>query len=211
MFKYFSICFLIYFLITSTTVFGQANFIIDEQPCGLEGTAKRVNDKQLNRLKNRSVAPTKGQIDPFFNWAELAKFEDDRNKFSVEKGAILRGYVLRVKMSEAETCNCNSKTPDFRDTHLIITPDAENTGVLNQIIIEVTPRLRAQMQASGVDWSQEALKKLRGKYIEIEGWLFYDYNHGNQSAKIRQKTKGVTRSTAWEIHPVTALKVINGK
>ena len=205
MFKYL----IISFLITSTAAFSQTDFTIDEQPCGLEGSAKRVNDKQFNRLKNRSVAPTKAQIDPQFNWTELAKFEDDRDKFSVEKGATLRGYVLRVKMSEAETCNCNSKTPDFRDTHLIITPDAEQTGVLNQIVVEITPRLRAQMQARGVDWSQDALKKLRGKYIEIEGWLFYDYNHGNQSAKIRQKTKGVTRSTAWEIHPVTALKIIS--
>ena len=198
---------IISFLVVPTIIFGQADFMVDEQPCGLEGSAKPANVKQLNRLKNRSAAPTKAQIDPQFNWAELAKFEDDRNKFSFEKGAILRGYVLRVKMSEAETCNCNSKTPDFRDTHLIITPDAENTGVLNQIVVEITPRLRAQMQARGVDWSQEALKKLRGKYVEIEGWLFYDYNHGNESAKIRQKTKGVTRSTAWEIHPVTTLKV----
>lgn len=196
------------FLTLGTNLFGQDVFMIDDAPCPLEGSAKRVNDKQYNRLKNRSIAPTKTQIDPNFNWTELAKFEDDRNKFSAQKGAILRGYVLRVKMSPAETCNCNSKTPDFRDTHLIITPDAEQTGVLNQVVLEITPRLRAIMAEKGVDWSQEALKKLRGQYIEVEGWLFYDYNHGNQSAKIRQKTKGVTRSTAWEIHPITRFSLI---
>jgi hypothetical protein len=197
-----------YLLLGTTTAFGQDIFTIDDTPCGLEGSAKRLNDKQLNRLKNRYAAPTAAQIDANFNWTTLAEFEDDRDKFSSEKGAILRGYVLRVSMSAAETCNCNSKTPDFRDTHIIITPDATQTGVLNQVVIEITPRMRAIMAAKGVDWSQEALKKLRGKYIEVEGWLFYDYNHGNQSAKIRQKTKGVTRSTAWEIHPITRFSLI---
>ena len=196
------------FLALPKTIFSQDVFTIDDAPCSMEGSAKRTNDKQFNRLKNRSIVPTKAQISADFNWIELAKFEDDRSKFSVEKGAILRGYVLRVKMSEPETCNCNSKTPEFRDTHLIITPDAEQTGVLNQIVVEITPRMRAIMAAKGIDWSQAALKKWQGKNVEVEGWLFYDYPHGNQSAKVRHKAKGVTRSTAWEIHPITAIRVL---
>jgi hypothetical protein len=196
-------------LLIANNVFSQDIFPIDGQDCGMEGAAKRTNDKQLNRLKNRFIAPTAAQIDANFNWTELSKMEDDRAKFSTEKGVILRGYVLRVTAGGAETCNCNSKTPEFRDTHIIITPDASQTGVLNQIVIEITPRMRAIMATKGIDWSQEALKKLRGKKVEVEGWLFYDYNHGNQSAKVKQKTKGVTRSTAWEIHPITRLVVVN--
>jgi hypothetical protein len=197
------------FLCAATPSFSQEIFTIDELPCGLEGSAKRVNDKQLNRLKNRSIAPTAAQINANFNWTTLSEFVDDRDKFSPENGVILRGYVLRVTMGGAETCNCNSKTPEFRDTHIVITPDATQTGVLNQVVIEITPRMRALMKARGIDWSQEALRKLRGKNIEVEGWLFYDYNHGNQSAKVRQKTRGVTRSTAWEIHPITRLTVVS--
>ena len=195
-------------LCATTPVFCQAIFIVEGQPCGLEGSAKRVNDKQFNYFKNRSIAPTPAQINPNFNWTTLSEMADDRDKFSNENGVILRGYVLRVSMSAAETCNCNSKTPEFRDTHLIITPNSTQTGVLNQVVIEVTPRMRAIMKARGIDWSQEALRKLRGKTIEVEGWLFYDYNHGNQSAKVRQKKRGVTRSTAWEIHPITRLTVL---
>jgi hypothetical protein len=201
--------FLLGLLLTTNAAFCQDIFPIDGQDCGMEGSAKRVNDKQLNRLKNRFIAPTSAQLDANFNWTELAKTEDDRAKFSAAKGVILRGYVLRVTPGGAETCNCNSKTPEFRDTHIVITPDAAQTGLMNQVVIEVTPRMRAIMATKGVDWSQEALKKLRGKKIEVEGWLFYDYNHGNQSAKIRQKSKGVTRSTAWEIHPITRLTVVN--
>jgi hypothetical protein len=198
----------IVFLLTTTTVFSQDIFTIDGLPCGLEGSASRVNDKQFNRLKNRSIAPTPAQINTNFNWTTLSEMADDRAKFSNESGVILRGYVLRVTMSAAETCNCNSKTPEYRDTHIVITPDATQTGVLNQVVIEITPRMRAIMKARGIDWSQEALRKLRGKNIEVEGWLFYDYNHGNQSAKVRQKTRGITRSTAWEIHPITRLTVL---
>ncbi len=178
-------------------------------PCPLEGSAKRNNDQALNRLKNRYNIPQKTDIDSNFNWTELAKFEDDRDKFSAKKAAILRGYVLRVRMSEKETCNCNSENPDFRDTHIILVPNKENKGVLNQIVVEVTPRMRLLMQKKGVDWSQPALKKLVGRTIEVQGWLMYDRKHGDQSAKVMQKTKGVTRSTAWEIHPITSLKIVN--
>jgi hypothetical protein len=200
--------FIFYFLLVTTTAFGQDIFPIDQKDCGMEGTAKMANDRKLNRLKNRFIAPIATQIDPSFNWTELAKQEDDRAKFNAEKGAIIRGYVVSVSMGGAETCNCNTKSPEFRDTHIVITPDNVKTGITNQVVIEITPRLRAIMATKGVDWSQGALKKLKGKYIEVEGWLFYDYKHGDKSTKIKKNSKATTRSTAWEIHPITRLKII---
>ncbi len=207
-FKLFLFSFLCHFSCLTNNAFGQEAFTIDGQNCGMEGSAKRVNDKQLNRLKNRFLAPTKAQMNADFNWITLAELEDDRAKFSVENGVILRGYVLRVTMGGAETCNCNSKTYEFRDTHIVITPDATQTGISNQVVIEITPRMRAIMATRGVDWSQAALKKLRGQYIDVEGWLFYDYKHGDKSAKVRKNSTAVTRSTAWEIHPITRLNVV---
>jgi hypothetical protein len=200
--------FIFIFLFIAQPVFCQDIFPIDGKDCQMQGAAKRTNDQQLNRLKNRFIAPITAQIDANFNWTELAKTDDDRHKFSVEKGVVLRGYVLRVTMGGAETCNCNSKTPEFRDTHIIITPDATQTGITNQVVIEITPRMRAIMATKSVDWSQAALKKLRGKYVEVEGWLFYDYKHGDASAKVRKNATSVTRSTAWEIHPITRLTVL---
>ena len=196
-------------LCSITRLSAQDVLMQDDEPCGIEGTAKRSNDREQNRLKNRWTMPTAWDFDPNFNWSTLSEFEDDSDKFSNEKAAILRGYVLRVRMSEKETCNCNSENPDFRDTHLIITPSHDETGVLQQIIVEITPRLRMKMRELGVDWSQQALKKLVGKQVELQGWLFYDWKHGRQSAKVMQKKKGVTRSTAWEIHPVTSIKILN--
>lgn len=198
---------IVFLLMSNINAFCQEVLDIDGVPCALEGSAKRTNDQALNRLKNRFTLPRPSDFDAKFNWDELSKFEDDRLKFDGKKAAILRGYVLRVRMSEKETCNCNSIDPDFRDTHIILTPSKDRKGVLDQIIVEVTPRMRFLMKQKGIDWSQAALKKLVGRTIEVEGWLFYDYKHGDQSAKVRQKTKGVTRSTSWEIHPVTKLKI----
>lgn len=194
-------------LISNTSTFCQSLFDLDSVPCPMEGFAKRSNDQALNKLKNRTTLPQTKDFDSTFNWTELSKFEEDSRKFDIKKAAILRGYVLRVRMSAKETCNCNSENPEFRDTHIILTPSKEQKGVLNQVIVEVTPRMRFLMKQQGIDWSQAALKKLQGRTIEVQGWLFYDFKHGDQSAKIRQKTKGVTRSTAWEIHPVTKLNL----
>lgn len=196
------------FTLCANGVFCQEILTIDGADCGMEGSAKRADIKRLNLLKNRYTAPQKSEITTDFNWTTLSETEDDRAKFSSKKGVILRGYVLKVTMGGAETCNCGSKTPEFRDTHIVLTPDAAQTGLLSQMVVEVTPRMRAVMAQRGVDWSQAALKKLRGKQIEVEGWLMYDNEHGDKSAKVKQKTKGATRSTAWEIHPITRLKVI---
>ena len=196
------------FLFSHSIVFSQSAFEIDGVPCPLNGSAKKKNDQALNLLKNRNFLPKEKDFEAKFNWEELAKFEEDSRKFDEKKAAVLRGYVLRVRMSQKETCNCNSENPDFRDTHIILTPSREERGVLDQIVVEVTPRMRFLMKKQGIDWSQAALKKLQGRMIEVRGWLLYDFKHGDQAAKIRQKTKGITRSTAWEIHPVTSIKIL---
>lgn len=196
------------FLLTYSIAFSQEVLNVGNMLCPIEGSAKRKNDQELNRLKNRYDFPRPSDVDMRFNWKELGKFEDDRDLFDQKKAAILRGYVLSVKMSAKETCNCNSTDPDFKDTHIVLTPSKNEKGILNQIVVEVTPRMRLLMKQKGVDWSQPALKKLVGQTIEVQGWLFYDFKHGDQSAKVMKKTNDVTRSTSWEIHPVTRITIV---
>ena len=177
--------------------------------CGVEGSAKRKNDKGFNRLKNRYNFPRQSDIDITFNWSKIQEASDDRRKFNARRAAILRGYVVAVSMSNPESCNCNSKESDYRDTHLVLAPDKNSKDDKSQhVIVEITPRIRLLMQQTGQDWSQKALKKLRGKTIEVEGWLFYDYNHGDKSAQIRPNSDEITRATAWEIHPVTRITTL---
>ena len=177
--------------------------------CGVEGSAKRKNDKGFNRLKNRYNFPRQSDIDITFNWSKIQEASDDRRKFNARRAAILRGYVVAVSMSNPESCNWNSKESDYRDTHLVLAPDKNSKDDKSQhVIVEITPRIRLLMQQTGQDWSQKALKKLRGKTIEVEGWLFYDYNHGDKSAQIRPNSDEITRATAWEIHPVTRITTL---
>ena len=181
----------------------------DGSECGIEGSAKRKNDKALNLLKNRVLFPQKSDIDTSFNWDKINEPTDDRRKFNARRAVILRGYVVSVNMGSVETCNCNSTDPAYRDTHIILVPNKESKDDKTQYVVaEVTPRMRLWMKEKGIDWSQKALKKLRGQVIEIEGWLFYDFKHGERSAKVRPDSESVNRATAWEIHPITRITVL---
>ena len=181
----------------------------DGSECSMEGSAKRQNDKAFNRLKNRFTFPQKSDFDTTFNWDKINEPSDDRRKFNARRAVILRGYVVSVSIGSIETCNCNSLDPAYRDTHITLAPNEESKNDKTQYVVaEVTPRMRIWMKEKGIDWSQKALKKLKGQTIELEGWLFYDFKHGDKSAKVRPNTEGVNRATAWEIHPIMRITVL---
>ncbi len=181
----------------------------DSSECGIQGSAKKKNDIALNLLKNRYNFPQKSDIDTSFNWDKINETTDDRLKFNARRAVILRGYVVSVNMGSVETCNCKSTDPTYRDTHIILAPNKESKDDKTQYVVaEVTPRMRLLMKEKGIDWSQKALKKLRGQVIEIEGWLFYDLKHAERSSKIRPNSESVNRATAWEIHPITKITVL---
>lgn len=181
----------------------------DGTECNLEGSAKRKNDKAFNRLKNRYTTPQISDMESNFSWKTVLDTHDDRRKFNARRAAILRGYVVAVKMSNPESCNCNSNDLEYRDTHIVLSPDKESREDKSRhFIAEITPRMRSLMKLKGVDWSQKSLKKLRGKTIEVEGWLFYDYNHGDKAANIKPQSDKISRATAWEIHPITRITTL---
>ena len=202
-------CVLFLFIFNPLTRAQEILTLPDSSECGIEGSAKKQNDKALNRLKNRYNVPQKYDIDTSFNWDKINESTDDRRKFNARRAVILRGYVVSVNMGSLETCNCNSTDPAYRDTHIIIAPNKESKDDKTQYVVaEVTPRMRILMKEKGIDWSQKALKKLKGQNVEIEGWLFYDFKHGEKSAKVRPNTEGVNRATAWEIHPIMRITVL---
>src|SRR5205823_13818512 len=118
-----------------------------------------------------------------------------------------------VKPGGVETCNCRSKDPAFRDTHIELTPDVNLTDPQFRVIIEVTPRIREIMSKNNLDWSTGALKStIKGKKVEVSGWLFYDSEHEDASfANDPEDHIGRLnwRGTCWEIHPVTNIKILD--
>jgi hypothetical protein len=184
---------------------------LSNKNCGIEGTAQNRDDKEANRLKNRWIMPKNKDFDSNFTWNILFE-EGDENpkKYSPNNAARIMGYVAYISKSGKETCNCGYKEPEFHDYHINLVADTSYYKDKTQhLIVEITPRLRAIMKAQGVDWNLNALKKkIYHKRIEVEGWLFYDWEHGDKAYLRTGDTTKSWRATCWEIHPVTSLKVL---
>lgn len=180
--------------------------------CGMEGNASRESDRELNRLKNRYHAPSTGEIDSRITLAALLAPGDDIDRFDVAKAARIAGYVVAVKVGGVETCNCKATSPIDRDTHIELALH-QNAPENQRFIVEVSPRFRAQVASHGIDWTTTGLKSsstgIRGKWVEIEGWLFFDYHHVDEAENTGSGDRNIWRATAWELHPISKIEVSN--
>jgi hypothetical protein len=177
--------------------------------CPLEGSARNYDLQQLNRLKNRTNLPFADDMDTNITFETILSPGYDRNRFSSAKAVEITAFVYRVKSGEKETCNCESDDPDNWDTHIELVEDEHHIKGPNRIIVEVIPLVRRMMKAQGKDWSTETLKNtLTGRWVKIRGWLLFDFEHERQSENTNPGGKRNWRATAWEIHPVTAIEVI---
>lgn len=183
---------------------------IGSKSCPREGIANNDEDSIRNTLKNRWLLPSESDIDTSFNWENLYQDGGDPRRFNQSKAGKLRGYIALVTQQNAESCNCNFKDKTFSDLHIHLSPSEEAIPEKWQyVIVEITPRLRELMKLKNADWSYKELKKLRRKEVEIEGWLFYDWEHGDKAYLYNGDEQKSWRATAWEIHPVTSLKIID--
>lgn len=176
--------------------------------CPAEGSAKTIKLKELNCLKNRIHFPKEKDFDPAVNLSSLLKHGDDGERWKNTSAGRIRGYVMEVKPGGAETCNCKSKDKNLRDTHIELILDPMSAEKRECLIIEITPGIRKIMAAKGEDWSTSAIRsKYLGRWVEVEGWLLYDFEHANMAENTRLGNVKNWRGTAWEIHPVTNIKV----
>lgn len=186
----------------------QDTLTIGDKSCPLEGIADSDKDKLSNRLKNRWAFPKESDIDTSFNWENLYQDGGNPRRFDRTKAGRLRGFVAFVTPQNAESCNCNFKDKAFSDIHIHLSPSEEAKDEKWQhIIVEITPRLREIMKVKNEDWSYNNLKKLRGQEIEVEGWLFYDWEHGDKAYLYNGDEQKSWRVSAWEIHPITSLTI----
>lgn len=176
--------------------------------CGMEGSATGARAQQLNRLKNRWVAPDSAALDTTATLAAMLAPGDDRGRWSDQRSATVVGYVRDVKPGGVETTNCRTRDRQLRDTHIELVLDPSDAAQL-PVIVEVTPRWRAMLAAKGVDWSTPTLRRqILGRWVRVTGWLLFDAEHQNAAANTAPGHPRDWRATAWEVHPITDLLVV---
>jgi hypothetical protein len=177
--------------------------------CPMKGDARGQAVQVLNRLKNRYAAPTPIQIDPRITLAAILAPGDDVGRWKAKEGATITGYVYDVRPGGIETVNCHARDGADRDTHIDLVLDPMHSEATRRMIVEVTPRWRAIMATRGVDWSTRALRdRLLGRWVRVTGWMLFDSEHENLSENTAPGGPRDWRATAWEIHPITAIEVV---
>lgn len=174
------------------------------------GDAIQPSIQALNRLKNRSTAPTPFDIDKAATLRAMTAPGDDINRWNPNRGATVVGYVASVKPGGVETVNCHARSLHGRDTHIDLTVSPRDAAdETRHVIVEVTPHWRTAMAAKGVNWETDALEQtISGRCVAVTGWMLFDAEHRNESANTAKPGREVWRATAWEVHPITGIRVL---
>ena len=181
----------------------------DFDGCGMDGSATTARLKALNQLKNRYAVPQDNQLDHSITLSAMLAPGDDKTRWSSTSGAEVTGFVLDVKPGGGETCNCGKTDAAHIDAHIELVLNSTDTTGTQSVVVEVTPRLRAIMGASGTDWSTKTLKKqFRQKWVKVRGWMTFDTQHAGAAENTNPGGASNWRATAWELHPVTDVQVV---
>ena len=183
-----------------------AGWFLLARDCPSAGIALTGSQRNFHRLKNRTAFPQAADFDARFTLDAVLQPGDDRNRWSTNRAAKVQGQVIDVAYAGVEAANCFS--PGGRDIHILI---ARRNGAQKHehVVLEVTPKWRAWAATQGVDWSEETLHaQLVGHWVEFEGWLYFDAGHDEESENINPGNPENWRATAWEIHPITKITVV---
>ncbi len=179
--------------------------------CPPEGLAVQEYRKESNRKKNRITRPQAADIDAGATIDSVLHTGDDRTRWSDTRGASIVAYVVDVKIGSQETVNCGDTDSAYIDTHIDVVQAPTDTRKIVRMIVEVTPRWRSFMGQQGADWTTRTLKQtLLGHWVRFTGWLFWDFEHADASEHTNTGASGNWRATAWEIHPITQIKLCPG-
>lgn len=174
--------------------------------CPLEGKTTKSGLMALNRLKNRTTPPLKTNVNPAITLDSILNPGNDVDRWNPSQGAVIMGYVVKVKAGGPESVNCGATDAAHTDTHIEIALEAGDMQGTHHMIVEVTPRIRAMLAAKGKNWSTKSLQSsLVGHKILVMGWMMLDQEHCNASENTNPGGAHNWRATCWEIHPVFAL------
>ena len=180
--------------------------------CGLAGTAQSQCGKSLNRLKNRFATPS--SVNSAVTLEAILEPGDDLSRWRTSDAARITGIVASViPGGRRESCNCDRD--DLRDIHInIVLDEADVEEPTRYVIAEITPRMRSLHP----EWTFNFVKSLEGKRVRFTGWMLFDGMHSLESLNTKNRShqqcgslevNEIWRATAWEIHPVTDITVLD--
>jgi hypothetical protein len=174
--------------------------------CPSAGIAITGGTRHLHSLKNRTAIPQAADFDSRVTLDALLQRGDDNARWSTDRAARVQGLVLDVAYAGTEAANCFN--PCRRDIHILIA-NRKEAPKAEQVVLEVTPKLRDWAAAQGMDWSKQTLRaQLIGRWCEFEGWVYFDAGHAEESENTAPGNPENWRGTAWEVHPITKITLI---
>ena len=189
-----------------TVAFLAIAFVTARQNCPMTGLAVTSERREFHRLKNRTEIPQAWDFDNEITLPSLLAPGHDLMRWSSTRAARVEGYVVSVAAGPLELTNCY--VPGRRDTHIHVALRAD-AKPHEQVVLETTPRMEDWAKLQGWDWSGETLKgSLLHRKVRFEGWLFFDMTHAGESENIAPGRPNNWRATAWEIHPVTKIEIL---
>jgi hypothetical protein len=177
--------------------------------CPPEGDATKAKVRDLNIQKARMTSPSDDDIDDTVTIESLEEPGDDTQRFENGTAVSISAYVIVVRDGGPNSSNCHSQDSADQNTVIELASDSGVPDPGHRVFAVVTPRWRAVMAKQGQDWST---RSLRAKYLHqtiiVTGWLLFDFEAANRAANTAPlPNPGITRNTAWEIHPVTAIEL----
>jgi hypothetical protein len=183
-----------------------AGLVFTDSKCPTQGLAISATMQAVVNLKNRTAIPQPAEFDQRVTLSAVLQPGEDHARWSVWRAANIQGYVVNVVKGGIESANCYSIWS--RDTHVHVALRREATP-REQVVLEITPRMQEWVHGQGRDWSEATLRReLLGHWCYFEGWFFFDTEHAAESENTAAGGPHNWRATAWEIHPVTYLKII---
>ena len=178
--------------------------------CGMDGESDREYIRTMNRLKNRYNIPLTNNFDNNVSFSSFLSTGDDVGRFRENKAVEIVAWVLEVKWGSKESCNCSHTGQDLQDVHIELVRTKNTSSRIKVVVAEITPRLREVLfDELGISTNNTRLRNTVRKHkVKIKGWLFFDWQHITEAENTDPGDADNIRATAWEIHPITSIKVI---
>ena len=188
--------------------------------CKACGSATSTKGRKLNLLKNRDAKATHPHK---VTVAEIRNPANNVGHFNPSQQVWVVGFVATLdKGGFKETCNCSRE--DLRDIHINLVADpSEKNNKTKYVVVEITPRWQNKLSLDDSDYDamlQSVRNEIEGKWVRFEGWMMSDSYHVTESKNTAAQgtpvcqdngndpTPCVWRATTWEVHPVTAYRVV---